>query len=1078
MEIKLKRDPYCDLCPLHKTAEFVCLLGQGPIPSDIMIIGEAPGRREDASGKAFVGQAGQLLEDMLEEIGIYREEVFITNAVHCRPEENRTPRPREIAACRKWLNYEISKVKPKFILLLGNVPMQSVLGIKGIRKQRGKAVEKDGMVILPTFHPASILYDERMREPIEKDLRRFKEIIDFGGIPYERELNITTVDTWEKVDLMLDALFGEVSCDIETTCLYPWAREAKINTLGFGTESGEFVIPMKHRESKWTERDIEEILEAIDDKLDDCELIFHAGKFDLLWMKVHYKVNWRNDFDTMLAHYLLDENSLHDLEFLAQLYYGAHKWDISLEEKQNGPLKKLVFYHGHDLYHTRKVARRIKAELKKDPEVKAVFDHIMMPCSNLFVNIEHRGCFIDLTKMKDAEKFLRQTMAECEKRLSKWGNINWGSPQQVGQLLYGKLKIKCPMKTPKGGNSTAESALKQIDHPAVEDLLEFRGAKQQLSFFIEGWKPFIVHNRIHPSFKLHGTVTGRPSCEHPNFQQVPRDVRIRSLICSPSGYELVEIDLSQIELRIVAEISGESNMRKAFRDGIDIHWLTTMNELSRGAGKKDLIVETARIAKQLRTPPRYAEAIEILLEVGPDIAADIDPVWKELRKRAKAVNFGYCKAKGTKVTVPGGYKNIEDVKVGDWVYSYDDDLKLCLKKVLLSNYMGVKECYRVRWQGGRGNFGYLDLTGEDHVRLIDGSYKQVDKLKRGDRVLAVHRRINNGRNFLGITGCNRSQQESRIVFEHVNNWVPEHVHHIDGDCLNDRPENLEGLTASEHYDIHVPRLRRDINWSIVKRYIRKFGIMEAAKQLNVGYGLLRRRRDANNHWVKSVTRIGKKHTYEIEVEETGNFIANELCTHNTYGMWWRKFIIYARDNYDLKLTDQQAKESREAFFDAYRLENWHKSQRAYAQTYGFVKSLTGRKRRLPIARSREDTPARAEALRQAINSPVQSFASDLNLMVLLQLAKEFPPPLAYPVTTVHDSCLIEVREDIVEEFVHRAEAVMRSPELLKTFDITFTVPICGEAKIGPWGLGVSLKKWLQQKRRPGNVGRQTAVRLA
>src|SRR5690606_15878678 len=103
-----------------------------------------------------------------------------------------------------------------------------------------------------------------------------------------------------------------------------------------------------------------------------------------------------------------------------------------------------------------------------------------------------------------------------------------------------------------------------IEHPMVDALLRFREAKQQLSFFIEGWKPYLDGSRLHPNFKLHGTVTGRLSCEHPNLQQVPRDVRIRSLIGAPPGWWLLEADLSQIELRIAAELSGDRGLVHAF----------------------------------------------------------------------------------------------------------------------------------------------------------------------------------------------------------------------------------------------------------------------------------------------------------------------------------------------------------------------------------------------------------------------------------------------------------------------------------------------------------------------------------
>jgi uracil-DNA glycosylase family 4 len=820
----VKRDPHCKRCPLHQTADFVCLLGQGPKNADIMLIGEAPGHREDDSGTPFVGRSGQLLDDIITEAGLSRDDIFITNAVSCRPPDNRTPKKREMDACKYWLDKQIEEVKPRYIGLLGNVAIQQVLGLKGIKKLRGRPIEQDGVTYLPMYHPSYILRGDLQDMPTAvQDMRKLREIEDFGGIPEERALNSHIVSTWREVDEMLDALIGIVSFDLETTCLYPWADEAAVVTLGFGTSQGEWSLFINHKDSNWTPSEIKRIIVAVTERLKECIVVAHNGKFDALWMFIHYKVLWRVDFDTMLAHHILDENSRHDLEFLARLYFSAPDWDIPLAEKQgNAPTSRIAKYHAHDLYYTRKLYPTLRKLLAQDKPVCWLFDHLIMPAANLYVEMEAHGCYIDVPKMTDVEKKLRQFIATAERKLARWGDISWSSPKQVAQLLYGKLKIKCPMQTKKGAPSTAESALKMIEHPCVTDLLTLRGHKQQLSFFIEGWKPYLRDRRIHPSFKLHGTVTGRPSSEHPNFQQVPRDPFIRSLVTSPDGWSLLEADLSQIELRIVAELSRCSAMMEAFVNGVDIHWKTALGELERYVGQEKLVLATASTAEQ-RKVTSYAEAIAILRDIGPDVAAEINPLWKEMRKKAKAVGFGYV-----------------------------------------------------------------------------------------------------------------------------------------------------------------------------------------------------------------------------------------------YGMGSKKFKVYARDNYDMHLTDAEAHQSRIAYFQMYPLEKWHASQRKFAYHKGYVSTLSGRKRRLPHAQDKRDTPERAEAWRQAINSPVQGFASDINLMVLLQLRREFPRAVLRPTITVHDSILMEVRNDWVERVATRVQEIMRRPDLFDTFDIQLTVPIEGEVKIGPWGSGVSLKKWREK----------------
>lgn len=836
-----------------------------------MIVGEAPGAREDDTGKPFVGKSGQLLQGVLEQYGFDRRDVYITNAVSCRPPDNRTPTKGEIKACKNWLDYQIAKVKPKFIMLLGNTPLMSVTGKAGVTTKRGRPFEQDGIIYLPTFHPSFVLRDEPTNLPLfEKDIRKFREIVDKGEIPREDNLKHTIVRTMDDFERMLKALKGVVSFDIETTCLYPWQEyetksngqkvhdPAQITMIGFGTADGEFSLPIKHLECPFSDETLDDMIERIDRRLRKCYLVAHNGKFDYLWMLVHFGVTWYEyaAFDTMLAHYALDENSLHGLKQLAMMFCGAPDWDIDKTQKKarDIPLTKLGLYHAHDLYYTRQLYFVFKKMLANEPDALKVLRKILMPCARLFVEIEFDGVFIDVEKFDDAENFIKGEYDTSLAALRKWEpagwpkdkkggpwDFNWGSPAQLAKLLFNKksdpdfpgLGIPVVERTKAGNPSCSESVLNRIDHPAVGDLVKFRGAKQQLSFFIDGWKPFL-HKKfikgkwlyfLHPSFKIHGTVTGRLSCEHPNLQQVPRDKRIRTLISAEDGWTLIECDLSQIELRVAADLAGERNMIDAFINEIDVHWLTAIREIERGAGLKDLVIDTAKTWKQVKKLD-YSEAIEVLLEMGPDAAAEINDEWKEYRKKAKAINFGYL-----------------------------------------------------------------------------------------------------------------------------------------------------------------------------------------------------------------------------------------------YGMWWKKFKIYARDNYGVEVTDEQAEASRVAFFSLYSdFPKWHAKQKKFANRHGYVRSLSGRRRRLPDATQYTDDIARQAAERQAINSPVQSFANDINLMALIQLRQEFSRDEVRPCGTVHDAILARVRNDMVPTVVRRLLEIMSWPAMFDEFDVKLSVPILAEAKVGPWGAGVSLDKWMKENK--------------
>ena len=149
--------------------------GTGNRNADIMFIGEGPGADEDLQGIPFVGRAGKLMDMAFAGLGIKREEVYIANVVKCRPPSNRNPETDEVEACMDYLKSQINLVKPKIIVLLGSVALKHILGKEyGITSSRGKWIEKDGILYMPTFHPAALLRDEDKKIDFWNDL---KEVI-------------------------------------------------------------------------------------------------------------------------------------------------------------------------------------------------------------------------------------------------------------------------------------------------------------------------------------------------------------------------------------------------------------------------------------------------------------------------------------------------------------------------------------------------------------------------------------------------------------------------------------------------------------------------------------------------------------------------------------------------------------------------------------------------------------------------------------------------------------------------------------------------------------------------------------
>ncbi len=158
----------CELCKTRNNS----VPGKGNNNSEIIFIGEAPGRSEDMIGEPFVGAAGKKLSDALEYAGISRESVYITNVVKCRPPNNRIPTHAEKESCRNYIESEIALIKPKVICIMGNTAYQSILGGKNITKERGKFVKKDGKLYFLTVHPAAIIYNQKLMDSLKNDMKK------------------------------------------------------------------------------------------------------------------------------------------------------------------------------------------------------------------------------------------------------------------------------------------------------------------------------------------------------------------------------------------------------------------------------------------------------------------------------------------------------------------------------------------------------------------------------------------------------------------------------------------------------------------------------------------------------------------------------------------------------------------------------------------------------------------------------------------------------------------------------------------------------------------------------------------
>lgn len=163
----------CDLNYGRKNA----VPGAGPADARVMFIGEGPGFHEDQQGLPFVGAAGKFLDELLEMIGLNRDQVFIANVIKCRPPGNRDPRPEEIEACRPFLDRQIALIRPQIIVTLGRYSMERYFPGAKISQVHGQARKIDGILYYPMFHPAAALHQPSLRRDVEEDMAKIPDLL-------------------------------------------------------------------------------------------------------------------------------------------------------------------------------------------------------------------------------------------------------------------------------------------------------------------------------------------------------------------------------------------------------------------------------------------------------------------------------------------------------------------------------------------------------------------------------------------------------------------------------------------------------------------------------------------------------------------------------------------------------------------------------------------------------------------------------------------------------------------------------------------------------------------------------------
>ncbi|WJM87000.1 DNA polymerase I [Dickeya chrysanthemi] len=298
-------------------------------------------------------------------------------------------------------------------------------------------------------------------------------------------------------------------------------------------------------------------------------------------------------FDTMLESYVLDSVAgRHDMDSLSERYL-QHK-TITFEEIAGKgknqltfdqiPLEQAAVYAAEDADVTLRLHETLWAKLEPQPELCKVFQNIDMPLVPVLSRMERTGVLIDTTILGEHSQELTQRLAELEVQAHELAGeaFNLSSPKQLGTILYEKLQLPVIKKTPKGAPSTNEEVLAELalDYPLPKLILEHRGLAKLKSTYTDKLPQMInpLTKRVHTSYHQAVTATGRLSSSDPNLQNIPvrneQGRRIRQAFIAPEGYHILAADYSQIELRIMAHLSRDAGLLRAFSNGLDIHRAT------------------------------------------------------------------------------------------------------------------------------------------------------------------------------------------------------------------------------------------------------------------------------------------------------------------------------------------------------------------------------------------------------------------------------------------------------------------------------------------------------------------------
>ena len=808
--------------------------------------------------------------------------------------------------------------------------------------------------------------------------------------------------------------------------------------------------------SQWLTKNASQLIYLFTDK--NLSMGGANFKFDLNWLRHFtglYCTNFK--FDTTLVGSLLDENRSNSLDNHTKIYVPdlggyADSFNATYDKGRMDliPQDILLPYAGGDTDACFQVRQRMTLLLKEQPNLANFYINILHPSARAFEELEYQGVYIDRDRYFEVERDLNDEIKNCihqavkciggrlyaiHKDPKKVGGINIGKASLIEDYLFSPkgLNLKPKMLTEKTGKPVTSAQHLQMfldvpeARPFIEAFLNYNKASKALSTYVTG---FLKHQRsdgrFHPSYFLFagdktlgdgGTSTGRLSAHNPAFQTLPKKgdwgKRLRKCFTAPEGYLVTEKDYSQGELRVIACVADEKTMLNAYKQGRDLHIQT-------GSGLGGITYEQMLALK------------------------DTDPdKFDSLRKNAKPANFGLCLHENSQVLTKNKVTNIiKTVRIADiqechlvwdgveWV-SHDGIIYKGYHEVITYQGVTATPCHEVfTHELGKVTLYEATITNANIIETARGKtpitcggdiyFESGDPSTdvEGNKRLVLRPRK---RELLFLWGERDNRKLSRRKSLLNLGLLDLSVYGTPSDDVHIK-KSKQAISARQHESDKCKGKGKDPSRTLHRRLPKSISELEYVQSIAKLSSVQKR------HLKKLGIQVYKAKVYDIlNAGERHRFTADGKLVSNCYGMGANGYMTYAKNNYGVDMTLEEAEQIRHAFlYETYpMLPIYHERYKEIARKTGKIISPLGRVRHLPLINSR-DSMVRSGAERQAVNSAIQSTLSDMLCWAMAISHQRGHTKYAPCFGAIHDATYNYVPEDDWEKWTLADKEIMET----------------------------------------------------